>query len=131
LFKLFLRNILIQRFNNNYLIFIKYWRKKLIIKSPVLLKKHWNYALRILILGYNKNMNKQSEKCQICGCQLHRAKNTYARPNVEGRSHTSRHHYVPERFFGRSSNRKGTQREKIFKTCPWDHEGETATFCYD
>ena len=42
-----------------------------------------------------------------------------------------KHHYVPERFFGRSSNRKGTQREKIFDHCPWGHEGETATFCYD
>jgi hypothetical protein len=76
-------------------------------------------------------MTKQSEKCQICGCQLHRTKNTYARPNAEGRSHASKHHYVPERFFGRSSNRKGTQREKIFNTCPWEHEGETAIFCYD
>jgi hypothetical protein len=76
-------------------------------------------------------MTKLQEKCQICGCHLHRTKNTYARPTVLGRSHASRHHYVPERFFGRSSNRKGTQREKIFDYCPWGHENETAVFCYD
>ena len=71
------------------------------------------------------------ETCAICGCLLHRTKNTYASPTVEGRSHASRHHYVPERFFGRSKNRRGTQREKIFENCPWDYEGEHATFCYD
>ena len=62
---------------------------------------------------------------------MHRAKGTYARPTPEGRSHASRHHYVPERFFGRSKNRRGTQRPKIFESCPWGHEGETAMFCYD
>ncbi|MBN1931921.1 MAG: hypothetical protein JW786_09985 [Desulfobacterales bacterium] len=76
-------------------------------------------------------MTKQIENCQICGCIVHRTKNTYARPNVLGRSHASRHHYVPERFFGRSSNRKGTQREQIFDSCPWGHEREYAVFCYD
>ena len=76
-------------------------------------------------------MAKPIETCAICGCQLYRTKNTYARPTIEGRSHASEHHYVPERFFGRSKNRKGTQREKIFENCPWDHEGERATFCYD
>jgi hypothetical protein len=68
-----------------------------------------------------------NENCAICGCLLHRTKNTYANPTPEGRSHASKHHYVPERFFGRSKNRKpGTQREKI-----WGYEGETAVFCYD
>lgn len=71
------------------------------------------------------------EVCAICGCLLHRTQNTYARPTPEGRSHASKHHYVPERFFGRSKNRRGTQREKIFEECPWDHEGESAVFCYD
>ncbi len=74
---------------------------------------------------------KLTETCAICGCQLHRTKNTYAKPTVEGRSHASEHHYVPERFFGRSKNRRGTQRGKIFESCPWDDEGEHATFCYD
>ncbi len=75
--------------------------------------------------------NKMNETCAICGCLLHRTKNTYASPTVEGRSHASTHHYVPERFFGRSKNRRGTQREKIFENCPWSHERETAIFCYD
>jgi hypothetical protein len=74
---------------------------------------------------------KKTETCEICGCRLHRTKNTYAKPTVEGRSHASRHHYVPERFFGRSRNRRKTQREKIFENCPWGHERESATFCYD
>ena len=74
---------------------------------------------------------KSTKTCAICGCLLHRTKNTYASPTVEGRSHASTHHHVPERFFGRSKNRRGTQREKIFENCPWGHEGETAIFCYD
>lgn len=72
-----------------------------------------------------------SETCIICGCLLHRTNGTYASPNAEGRSHASKHHYVPERFFGRSSNRRGTQRGKIFDSCPWGHEREAAIFCYD
>ena len=75
--------------------------------------------------------NKMNEICAICGCLLHRTKNTYASPTVEGRSHASTHHHVPERFFGRSKNRRGTQREKIFENCPWGHERESAIFCYD
>ena len=74
---------------------------------------------------------KTIETCAICGCLLHWTKNTYASPSVEGRSHASTHHHVPKRFFGRSKNRKGTQREKIFKNCPWGHERETVVFCYD
>jgi hypothetical protein len=72
-----------------------------------------------------------SDKCSICGCELHRNKNTYARATPEGRSHASRHHFVPERFFGRSSNRRGTKREGIFQTCPWGYEGKGELFCYD
>ena len=72
-----------------------------------------------------------TERCAICGCELHRAEGTYALPTVEGRSHASKHHYIAERFFGRSNNRKGTQRDKIFEKCPWGFEGETALFCYD
>ena len=38
---------------------------------------------------------------------------------------------MAERFFGRSSNRRGTQHSGIFTSCPWGHEGETAVFCYE
>jgi len=72
-----------------------------------------------------------AEICAICGCQLHRAANSYARPTVEGRSGASKHHFVPERFFGRSSNRRGTKRQGIFAECPWGHEGEFGLFCYE
>ncbi len=72
-----------------------------------------------------------SENCAICGCLLNRTKDTYARPTPDGRSHASRHHYVSERFFGRSKNRTGTQRERIFQTCPWYCEGKSEVFCYD
>lgn len=71
------------------------------------------------------------EHCAICGCRLHRTKDTYARPTVEGRSHATRHHYVAERFFGRSTNRKGTKTEGMFTSCPWGHEGESVVFCYE
>lgn len=73
------------------------------------------------------------EFCAICGCQVHRGKNVYGKPTPEGRAHASRHHYIAERFFGRSKNRTGTQRQKIFAECPWapEDEGATALFCYD
>ena len=74
---------------------------------------------------------KMIETCSICGCELHRTKDTYALPTVEGRSHASKHHFVAERFFGRSKNRRGTQRDKIFEKCPWGVEGETTIFCYE
>ena len=71
------------------------------------------------------------ERCAICNCLLHRTVGTYARPNPEGRSHATKHHFVAERFFGRSSNRRGTRTEGVFQTCPWNHERETAVFCYE
>jgi len=71
------------------------------------------------------------DRCAICGCGLHRTANTYALPSREGRSHATRHHYVAERFFGRSANRRGTVREAIFATCPWRLEGKTEVFCYE
>lgn len=71
-----------------------------------------------------------SEKCAICGCQLHRG-GEYAKPTVRGRSHATEHHYVAERFFGRSSNRRGTQRTPIFDECPWGVEGGKVVFCYE
>ncbi len=72
-----------------------------------------------------------SEKCSICGCHLHRKSETYALPTAEGRSHASKHHFVAERFYGRSGNRRGTQRDKIFPRCTWGVEGETTLLCYD
>jgi hypothetical protein len=38
---------------------------------------------------------------------------------------------VAERFFGRSTNRRGTKTEGIFDLCPWNQEGSTALFCYE
>ena len=72
-----------------------------------------------------------AEKCAICGCLLHRTKGSYARATIEGRSHATKHHFVPERFFGRSANRRGTKRDGIFLTCPWGHEKSTGVFCYE
>jgi len=70
------------------------------------------------------------EFCAICGCLLHR-EDEYGLPTVRGRSHATAHHHIAERFFGRSSNRRGTQREAMFAECPWGHEGETTVFCYE
>ena len=72
-----------------------------------------------------------NERCAICGCGLHRTRDTYARPTTEGRSHATKHHMVPERFFGRSSNRRGTQTDGIFTSCPWGHEKESQVFCFE
>jgi hypothetical protein len=70
------------------------------------------------------------ERCGICGCRLHRG-GGYALPTPEGRSHATEHHYVAERFFGRSANRKNERRERIFETCPWNVEGQSGVFCYE
>jgi hypothetical protein len=70
------------------------------------------------------------ERCGICGCRLHRAGGS-ALPTLEGRSHATEHHFVAERFFGRSSNRRHEHRERIFDSCPWKLEGQSGTFCYE
>lgn len=70
------------------------------------------------------------EKCEICGCQLHRS-GEYAKPTIAGRSHATEHHHVAERFFGRSTNRRGTKREGIFAQCPWGYEGKAQAYCYE
>lgn len=70
------------------------------------------------------------DKCAICGCPLHR-EGEYAQPTIKGRSHATKHHFVAERFFGRSGNRKGEQRKAIFEECPWGAEGKTVVFCYE
>lgn len=67
----------------------------------------------------------------ICNCELHRTAGTYARPTPEGRSHATKHHFVPERFFGRSSNRRGTKTVGVSDSCPWDCEGKSGVFCYE
>ena len=75
-------------------------------------------------------MSQQNEICAICGCELHRS-GEYATPTVAGRSHATEHHFVAERFFGRSTNRRGTKREGVFPACPWGNEGETGVYCYE
>jgi hypothetical protein len=72
-----------------------------------------------------------SEDCAICGCQLHRTRHTYGRPTTKGRSHATKHHYVAERFFGRSGNRPRTKTAGVFTQCPWGREGESEVFCYE
>ncbi|MGE5499545.1 MAG: hypothetical protein ACM3Q2_15800 [Syntrophothermus sp.] len=69
--------------------------------------------------------------CMVCGCPIHRNGN-YARPTIKGRSHATRHHFVPERFFGRSSNRPKTERISIIKPSELSaYEGEYGWFCYE
>lgn len=70
------------------------------------------------------------ETCAICGCRVHRD-GEYAQPTVKGRSHATAHHFVAERFFGRSANRRATQRVAIFDKCPWDLEGQSTIYCYE
>ena len=71
-----------------------------------------------------------TSNCAICGCVIHR-EGEYAKPSIKGRSHATKHHYLAERFLGRSRNRRGEQREPIFKECPWNIEGQTEEFCYE
>ncbi len=73
---------------------------------------------------------KKEEYCAICGCRIH-CKGDYAKSSIKGRSHATKHHFVAERFFGRSKNRKGEKRKGIFKECPWNFERETAILCYE
>jgi hypothetical protein len=70
------------------------------------------------------------ETCSICKCRVHRG-GDYALPTPKGRGHRTEHHYVAERFFGRSLNRPGTQREAIFEKCPWTLQRKTGVYCYE
>lgn len=72
-----------------------------------------------------------TETCAVCGCKVLRRTGVYGKPSAKGRSSASKHHYVAERFFGRSTNRPGTRREAIFDQCPWGLERETALYCYE
>ena len=79
---------------------------------------------------------KKQKRCAICGCLLSRVPDTYGTPTVAGRSHLSKHHYVAERFFGRSKNRPGTKTVGIFTRfgCPWEKEVEKKKrdiFCFE
>jgi hypothetical protein len=73
-----------------------------------------------------------TEKCQICGCTIHR-KGEYAKPTVKGRSHATKHHYVAERFYGRTKNkRKYKKVKRIFNKNDFpDYQRKTGTFCYE
>src|SRR5947199_4947382 len=71
------------------------------------------------LLKLGDSDNGPENKCALCGCALIRKPGVYALPTVEGRSHATKHHLVAERFFGRSANRKGEQRESVFTNCPW------------
>ena len=71
------------------------------------------------------------QQCAICHCPLTKEQGTYATTTLNGRSHRSRHHFVAERFFGRSANRRGTLKERIFDRCPWGQERQAEFFCYE
>ena len=71
-----------------------------------------------------------SENCSLCGCKVHR-NGGYAKPDIKGRSHATEHHYVAERFYGRSANRPGTLRKRIFPEDSYGIEGQTGVFCYE
>jgi hypothetical protein len=77
-----------------------------------------------------KRKNRGVEHCEVCGCLLHRD-GDYGLPTVKGRSHATEHHFVAERFYGRSSNRRGTKREGLFDVCPWGLEGQGIVLCYE
>ena len=42
------------------------------------------------------------ERCALCDCILHRGRD-YAADTPSGRAHATHHHFVAERFFGRSA----------------------------
>lgn len=58
-------------------------------------------------------MDARIDSCSICACPLTSGRGEYATLSPRGRSHKSKHHFVAERFFGRSGNRRGTQRERL------------------
>jgi len=77
-----------------------------------------------------KRSPQQPEFCAICRCLLH-SKGDYASNTDESCSRRSTHHLVAERFFGRSGNRPGEIRERVFQQCPWGAEGSTTLLCYE
>jgi len=76
-------------------------------------------------------MNVTTETCLLCGCIVHRS-GSYGQPSIEGRSHASAHHFVAERFFGRSANRPGELREALPLSETYRvFEGTAGVFCYE
>lgn len=73
---------------------------------------------------------RDEETCDLCGCTLVRTKE-YAKDTPEGRAGATKHHYVAERFYGRSANRRGTTRTAIFQKPPFPLEKDCGTFCYE
>jgi hypothetical protein len=71
-----------------------------------------------------------SERCSLCGCPIHR-NGDYAKRTIKGRSHATAHHFVAERFYGRTKNRPGVQRERILEPDPWQVEDSYTVFCYE
>ena len=60
-----------------------------------------------------------------------RCENQYAKLSYEGRAHISKHHYVAERFFGRSKNRSTNKRTNFMEGEFKDHERKIGFFCYE
>ena len=71
-----------------------------------------------------------NETCDLCGCKLVRGRD-YAKDTPEGRAGATKHHYVAERFYGRSAKRPGTKRTAIFKKPPFPLEKDWGTFCFE
>ena len=74
-------------------------------------------------------MNKIN-KCQICDCKIHN-NGEYAKPTIRGRSHASRHHYIAERFYGRTKNKQKYKARPIFKDEFTEYEKKYGLFCYE
>jgi len=78
-----------------------------------------------------KSISIQDQTCTLCGCLVHRT-GDYGQPTVKGKSHASLHHFVAERFFGRSANRPGELRDAYpLSEAYQQHEGRTGVFCYE
>ena len=75
--------------------------------------------------------NQADARGAVCHCRLTREKDQYAKPTLAGRRHATEHHYVAERFLGRSKNRPGTQTRGIFAGPPWPEASKTGLFCYE
>lgn len=79
-------------------------------------------------------MKKQPLKtdCQICGCLLSRENGVYGQPTPSGRSHGTRHHFIAERFFGRTTNKRNSKANPIFADEDYqEYARQTETFCYE
>jgi len=87
-------------------------------------------------MSSKKQKKEKASTCAICGAKIYWGNKTkdYGKPTSSGRSHGSLHHYVPERFFGRSANRKNDPRDGIFSDSPWKEnipDRAVGAFCFD